>query len=476
MIHNAHRDGLAAFVQTDPHIRRLAGQALVWEHALLGRLPRREAGVYTLGGGRQVGKSTLLKQWMARMVEEGQDPLSVAFFSGELIDDHHVLHRLLSEELEAMPAEGPRYLLVDEVSYIKGWDRAIKFLADAGALERAIVVLTGSDLGLIREVRTYLPGRRGRSAEVDFHLHPLTWLETCALKRALEVEEREILANADGFDPAELSRDAWARCWRSIEEYLVHGGFLTALNDFQTEATIRAATLAIYSDWIRGDFLKRGKSETYLREVLSAITARLGSHVSWNALASELSIDHPATVADYADLLERMDAVFIQRALREDRLTDAPKKAKKLSFADPFILHAARSWIESSPDPFRTRIQPFLADPSRSAALVESVVAAHARRGFPTYYIKAAGGEVDIAIVAGGRFFPIEVKWRTQIRPADLKQVRKYRNAWIVVRAEAIHEVGGVPVLPLPRALALLGGGIWPPREHAIGDRPKRAR
>ena len=73
----------------------------------------------------------------------------------------------------------------------------------------------------------------------------------------------------------------------------------------------------------------------YLREVLTAIGARLGSQVSWNALARDLSIDHPATVADYVDLLERMDAVLVQKALREDRLTGAPKKAKKLGFTGP---------------------------------------------------------------------------------------------------------------------------------------------
>ena len=469
LIHNTHREGLQAFRSADPHLRRLSGQALVWEHALLDRLPDREPGVYTLGGARQVGKSTLLKQWMAKLVGAGHDAEAIAFFSGELIDDHHVLHRMLGEELDATPSADLRFLLIDEVSYVAGWDRAIKFLADAGALERAVVLLTGSDLGLIRDLRSFLPGRRGRAAEVDFHLHPLTWLETCALKGALDAEEREALATDGRFDPRALTRGGWDRCWRSFDEYLVHGGFLTALNDFHVECIVRPATLAIYSDWIRGDFLKRGKRETYLREVLAAIGTRLGSHMSWNALARDLSVDHPATVADYVDLLERMDAVFVQRALREDRLVGAPKKARKVAFTDPFILHAARSWTEPSADPYRDRIQPFLADPERASAVVESVVASHARRAFPTYYIKAAGGEVDIAIVSGRRFFPIEVKWRTQLRPADSKQLAKYDRGTVVARTEAVHEAAGVPVLPLPRALALLGKGVWMVEEGAAG-------
>ena len=462
LVHNRHRDGLDAFHDADPHLRRLRMRPLVWKHALMGRLPNREPGVYTLGGARQVGKTTLLKQWMAELVESGQDPRGITFLSGELIDDHHVLYRLLAEALEEGAGMSPTLLLVDEASYIRQWDRAVKFLADAGDLDRTVLLLTGSDLGLIREVRTFLPGRRGSSADPDFHLHPLTWLEACSLRGTLDPEERDALAIEGPFEPGSLSRDGWERCWRSLEEYLIHGGFLTALNDFYEHGSIAPATLAIYSDWIRGDFLKRGKSELYLHEVLEAIVSRLGSHLTWNALARDLSIDHPATVADYVELLERMDAVFVQRALREDRLVGAPKKARKVVFTDPFILHAARSWTRPSSDPFRETVQPYLADAGRTAAMVEGVVASHARRRFETYYIKAAG-EVDVAIVSGRRFFPIEVKWRTQMRTSDLKQISKYASGRIAGRTESRHEVAGVPVVPLPRALAMLEKGIWPP-------------
>jgi len=461
LVHNTHRDGIQTFIEVDPHHRRLARQTLIWEDDLLDQLPDRLPGIYTLGGSRQVGKSTLLKQWMLRLIRAGHDPYRIAFFTGELIDDHHVLRRLLSAELEAMPASGLRFLLIDEVSYIAGWDRAVKFLADSGNLEQAVVVLTGSDLGLIRDARTFLPGRRGRADEVDFHLHPLTWMETGLLTGAISPQERSVLENRDHFDPESLCPAAWERCRSSLDQYLVHGGFLTALNDYHSDGGIRSATLATYSDWIRGDMLKRGKSETYLREVVGAIIDRLGSQVTWNALARALSIDHPSTVADYVHLLERMDAVFVRDALKEDRLTGAPKKARKLAFTDPFIFHAARTWLKPSGNPFRDRIRPLLEDPGQAGALVEGVVAAHARRHFPTFYIKATG-EVDVAIVSEGRFFPIEVKWGRQIHPSDLKQVAKYSQGRVAAPVTAVHEVAGVPVLPLPRVLALLGRGIWP--------------
>lgn len=112
-------------------------------------------------------------------------------------------------------------------------------------------------------------------------------------------------------------------------------------------------TLNTYSDWIRGDMIKRGKQEHYLREILATIIKRYNTQVTWNALARDLSIDHPATVADYAALLVTMDALFIQAALLESKLAPAPKKARKLMFTDPFIFHAIRSllWPECHSDP-----------------------------------------------------------------------------------------------------------------------------
>lgn len=140
----------------------------------------------------------------------------------------------------------------------------------------------------------------------------------------------------------------------------------------------------------------------------------------------------------------------------EDTLRPAPKKARKLSFRDPFIHHAVRAWLEPSPDPFEEQIKPAVADERLAAQLAEASVASHLARLYPTYYIKAAG-EVDVAYVKGRRFWPVEVKWTRQVRPHDLKQVAKYRNSVICTRLAQPGEIAGVPTLPLPLFLLRLG-------------------
>ena len=297
------------------------------------------------------------------------------------------------------------------------------------------------------------PGRRGRAAVGDFHLHPLSFGEFVVLEGRIE----GLAAHLE--ETSSMPDEAADAIYDAFDRYLLHGGYLTAINDMAEHGTIRGSTFATYSDWIRGDVLKRGKQEAYLREILSAIVSRYTSQVSWNGLAQDLSIDHPKTVADYVELLERMDAVAVVPALREDKLAAAPKKAKKLMFCDPFILHAVRAWLEPSSDPINDQILDWSRDPVRASQGVEACVASHLRRYFPTFYIKGQG-EVDVAYVRDGRFWPVEIKWTGQLRPKALKQIARYNNGEIWSKSRRPGEINGVKALPLPIELLRMGDRV----------------
>jgi predicted AAA+ superfamily ATPase len=453
--HNIHRDRPEVFSELDPHLKLLNKQPLVYHSPLIDEIAHKKPGIYTISGGRQIGKTTLLKQWMAELIEAHTPPQGVVYVTGELIDDHHSLVRLVSDLLKGMKGADPNYILLDEVTYINNWDKGVKYLADAGMLEQTVLVITGSDLGIIKEARMRFPGRRGPSGKVDFQLHPLSFLDFVVLHRQIGRDELDLLLNKGEEAPDEL----WNRLFDEFKDYLAHGGFLTAINDMAGKGTIQPSTFLTYSDWIRGDVLKRNKQEHYLTEVLRAIVTRYGSQITWNALSGELSIDHPKTVADYVALLVSMDAVFVQAALLEDKLTASPKKARKVMFSDPFIFHAVNFWLNPCRDPFDEQVQPLLLEPDRSARLTEACAATHYARHFPTYYIKAKG-EVDIAYVAENRFWPVEVKWTGQLRPKQLKQIGKYENGIILTKSRQTGTIQGIPTLPLPLALLRLGSFV----------------
>lgn len=432
LIHNLHLESLDTFKNRDPNLARLKNMPYVFNSSLIQIFPVHIPGIYSLGGGRQIGKSTLLKQWMLHLMEqENVPPENIAFFSGELIDDHHAFLRLLETQLSQMPA-GLCYIIIDEVTYIKNWDKAVKYAADAGMLVNIELFLTGSDLVLMQEARKTFPGRRGSADVVDFHLYPLSFRELLDLKGNLQVLENPI---------------QYDLLMSEFNSYLQHGGYLTAINDIALYGKILTATFATYSDWIRGDMLKRGKQDVYLREIINAIIKRYSSQLNstWNSLAKELSIDHHKTVADYVELLQSMDAVYIQSCLQEDTLLPSPKKAKKLMFTDPFIYHALNAWLNNAT---------IENDPDIVSKLVETTVVTHFRRKYPTYYI-GAEGEVDLAYVDQNQFWPIEVKWTQQLRTKDLKQVLKYQNSKIFAKSVGIEQVHGIPTIFLPYALGM---------------------
>lgn len=432
LIHNSHLEDPEHFSDSDPQLRKVKSLPYYYESSILNELPIKIPGIYTLTGGRQVGKTTLMKQWMVKLIKSKINPKKIAFYSGEIIDDQHMLLREINSQLAEMKNESLNYLIIDEVTYINSWEKGIKYAADAGLLENTILILTGSDSIIIKEARMTFPGRRGAADKNDFHLYPLSFREFIELK------------NSDKHSIETL--------YKEFNNYLQHGGYLTAINDLAKNGKINATTLTTYSDWIRGDMIKHGKQEHYLREIIQAIIKRYGSQVTWNALSKDLSIDHPKTVSDYVEILTSMDAVFIQKALLEDKLIQAPKKARKLMFADPFIYHALNDWLDPTADPYLQKIVPGINNPEICGKIVEATIATHFRRYYQTYYIKGEG-EVDIAYIKDKKFWPVEVKWTNQIRTKDLKQIKKYQNSLILNKSNQQGHINGIQTIPIPIAL-----------------------
>jgi len=449
IIHNSHLEEPEQFAERDPQLRMLSKQTYVYLPPLIERLPNNTPGIYTIAGGRQIGKTTLSKQWMQHLLEQGVQPKSIAYFTGEVIVDHLSLIRQLQDYLKKMPQNALQYVIVDEVTYIRNWDMGVKFLADAGLLENVALILTGSDSVIIQEARMRFPGRRGRAKQVDFHIYPLSFYELLKLTDVIKNLDDKLQDD----EPTEKTGEQFSH---AFENYLLHGGYLTAINDYAEHKEIDKSILETYADWIRGDVIKHGKSDHYCREFFIAMQNRLNSQITWTALARDFSIEHHKTIADYAALLMSMDAIFIQQALREDELIGATKKARKLIFTDPFIYHAIASWLHPCQNPFVEQIIPAIKDSKICSYLVEACVTSHISRWYPTYYIKAEG-EVDVAYVKDKKFWPIEVKWTEQLRIKDLKQIQKYRNGIILGKQHRAYKVNTTPSYPLPWYLARMG-------------------
>ncbi len=67
MLHNCHLEFPEQFGDRDPQLRLLHRQTFIYQPPLIEKLPKNIPGIYTIAGGRQIGKTTLLKQWMRFM-------------------------------------------------------------------------------------------------------------------------------------------------------------------------------------------------------------------------------------------------------------------------------------------------------------------------------------------------------------------------------------------------------------------------
>ena len=449
-VHNQFKESLFRYQRKDPHLKKLKSLPLVYYSPLLNEPDFNNPGIYLITGGRQVGKTTFLKQFILKLLQKQKiRPDHILFLSGELIDTHHILRRIVDQFYDNKASF--QYLFIDEVNYIPDWDKSVKYLADCGVFERMSVVVTGSDSQIIRTAMKRFAGRRGMSSKLDFNFFPLSFKEFVCLKDdSLEpicnkIIDTPLTAEVKGY------RQKHERLAGLFFSYLLHGGYLPAITDYEVNKTISQGVMNIYVQWIIGDILKCNKSENYLFEILKGIKSTYNSQISWNSLGKYLSVEHHKTISDYCHLLEDMHVLHIQQAFLEHKLTGAPKKNRKIYFRDPFIDHSVTNYLD--PTVSFNSIEKRMRANEFASSYVEAVTVDHCKRWAPTYYIKGAKGEVDVVLVQDRKVYPIEVKWTEQIRPVDIKQIQLYKNGIILTPKADCRMLGNNHVLPLVRFL-----------------------
>lgn len=411
----------------DPHLSLLKNLKFVHPLDWWRNISWDKPGIYILTGGRQIGKSTSTKLLIQHVIAKNKmDPKKIFYLPCDQITDCSHLYRVLKFFLESLSSPEKHFLLIlDEVTFIQDWQRIIKSLADEAWFRRGFCILTGSDTIVLKQATTHFPGRRGEADQTDFHLLPLSF------KEYVQLTIPKLLKNPENKMEA---------LFLSFNNYLKCGGYLRAINDLHTHGEVKEATYLTFEQWIRGDMLKRGKSEQNLLAILHGLVVVGVSQISFSSLTQKIGLVSKETLIDYCHLLERMDVMFDLQAFDQNTLRGFPKKARKFHFSDPFIRHTIERWL--------TR-ERYLTQISSESILVESCVAAQFYHRVPVYYLKAEG-EIDLILVQEKKFLPVEVKWTSQTRSSDLKQLRKYQNSILLTKNlfKTTHE--NISAIPLP--------------------------
>jgi hypothetical protein len=143
--------------------------------------------IKVITGIRRCGKSTFLKLIYNSLRDKGVKPENVLLINKDSLefDSLKIYQQLVSYVNERFKSiKGKKYLFIDEVQEIEGWEKALSgFLAD----NTADLYITGSNSKMLSsELATYISGRY-----VEFKLYTLTFSEFLRFRNVSEPEKIE---------------------------------------------------------------------------------------------------------------------------------------------------------------------------------------------------------------------------------------------------------------------------------------------
>ena len=475
-------------IESDRHIVDFDDSPIKWDPRIRHFFDLNSKAIYTLRGPRQVGKTTLIKLMIRRLLREGVSPRRIFYYTCDLIEGPTKLVSIIEEYLaySERHSDSTRLIFLDEISAVRDWQKGIKYLSDLGRFSNSTVLMTGSHNLDIRRAAERLPGRRGRTEQsVDKILLPMKFVEYIESR---DEELGNMLKNLDmlrfdtrkkivedlekGLIPPTVKdiNIHLNRLSQYFEEYLLTGGIVRAINDYYNQGFIPEETYTTYVQVTIGDLLRWNKREIYLSQLVRRINESLCSQVSWRSLQKNTDIGSQNTVAEYVDVLK--ESFVLSPFYVLDRGKHGPNYSsnKKIHFHDPFIFHALRGWVNQTP--FYEGALEFLRG-SEKPKLIECVVGDHLMRfAFslnpvdtfePTSHVmywKDKRNEVDFVVKYGDDYLPFEVKYSSSFSRRDINGVYNFTKEGtdfkgIVVTKDLLKIENGVTAVPAPVLLTL---------------------
>jgi predicted AAA+ superfamily ATPase len=337
----------------DPHLRRLARQPRRLPAKLVEEIELRRAALHTLRGPRQVGKSTDLKLLVLRALREGFEARQAIYLTLDLLEGQSLPEVAATIKRARALAGGdrPSLVLLDEVTFVSGWQTAIKALWDDGTLDEDVIVCTGSSAIDLREgAADRLPGRRGPG--LDHSVFPQSFAAfAAALDPATPASPRSAIAEIasdTGWEALEEMRIHLPQLEKALELYLRFGGLPAAVAEaIGGETHPSEETKKIAYDSLLREIQRKRASRPAAHALLERVLRSLGSKTSWSRLSREMSVDlrpSPAgsTVRDYVEFLASAYFLLVTYYWRSDSDSEELSKDKKLYFGDPLLHSVAR--------------------------------------------------------------------------------------------------------------------------------------
>lgn len=342
-------------------------------------------GLYIIRGPRQIGKSSWLKTILLNYSKKNK---SCFYLSCEILESFKELTEILRS------VSNRDIILLDEITFVKDWDRSIKHFVDSGY--KGIIVITGSHIHDLKTGSDRMPGRFDGGGE--YYLLPMDFHEFRAVR------------NQAGWSQSKLE---------DLECYFRVGGFPIAVAEAGKKGEIPKKALETYWKWLSGDIVRLGRQESYLSEIMIQVALTMQTPISYQSLAKKTSLGSHNTIQEYLSILESCFAVRILPAIDISTGAVKIKKNKKIYFTDPLIY-----WLALSLG--RVKVKDYSYD-----KLAEMCANEYISRNLKRFgYFSANSGEIDFV---SPKNWAIEVKWSkivTNLSKAYLSHTSPYKTVW----------------------------------------------
>ena len=117
----------------DEKIADYEREAYQYVPPILSEFPVNTDAILTLRGPRQIGKSTSMKLLIRNLLLESKIPKKhIFYFSLDRIEDYNQLYELIDCYIRNVRPGNPQrlYVFLDEISFVREWQRGVKALAD----------------------------------------------------------------------------------------------------------------------------------------------------------------------------------------------------------------------------------------------------------------------------------------------------------------------------------------------------------
>jgi uncharacterized protein len=449
-----------------------------------------------LSGARQVGKTTLLRQSIKALLEEGIPAANILYVTF----DHPIIkmvgvEKVIQAWIEREPAaSGPRYLFLDEVQFIADWQVWVKHQVDFNPERR--IIFTGSAVPLVDKgqesgvgrwhtirlttlsffenlrlkksiLENYVQEEFGKNSLSDLnyrgHLSRGTMgvekiNEIKSLNNLISLPEIKSLKNLFDFSQNELQKisETATSYIPYFNQYLIRGGF---------PQTVQVESISEAQSLIREDIidkvLKRDMTALFgvrkfieLEQVFIYLCMNDGGILKLEDLAANLNVSR-TTALHFIELLEATHLIY--RLQKFGYGKDVLRARFKVYLADPAIAPSILLMGNS-----------VLENASAMGKVVETAVFkhlfTHAEPGSSlSYWQDEKNHEVDLVTMrSDNTMIPFEIKYRNNhTRIGDLhglmKLCKKYSAKRAYVVTQSITDFGPFenPDLPETRFMKI---------------------